>query len=84
MTILHSSILVRDEREREHAVAMRRDPACRGVITVAASPHQKWGPVTWNIWRCDGCGHEAASPGPDHPLYGDDRRGDARPSGGRI
>jgi hypothetical protein len=36
------------------------------------------------VWRCSGCGHEAASPGPDHPWYGDDRRGDARPSAGRI
>lgn len=71
MTLLHSSVLIRDEREREHAVAMHRDPACCGVITVTSCPHPKWGPVTWTIWRCDGCGHEAASRGPDHPKYGE-------------
>lgn len=84
MTIIHARLLVRDEREREHAVAMNRDPACRGVITAESSATKRYGPQTWTIWRCDGCGHEAASPGPDHPLYGDDRRGDDRPSGGRI
>lgn len=74
MTLLHNSILIRDEREREHAVAMRRDPNCRGVITVAASAHPKWGPATWNIWQCGGCGHAAATRGPDHPKYGEAHR----------
>lgn len=84
MTLVHAAVLARYEDEREHAKGMGRDPACRGVITATSSGTEKHGPQTWTIWRCDGCGHEAASPGPDHPFYGDDRRGDARPSGARA
>jgi hypothetical protein len=84
MTLVHATVLARDERAREHAKAMGWNPACPGTITATSSGTVKFGPQTWTIWRCGGCGFEAASPGPDHPFYGDDRRGDARPSGARL
>lgn len=79
MNIRHADILAGDEREREHAESMLRDPTCNGLLMPTTYPRPtvdlRMPPAITRIWCCDGCGYEVAARGPDHPRYGEqDRR----------